>query len=329
MTTAEAMSTTSPFLEGTAIQFAWDSTSLKWAKTCPRLYYYSMICGYQSMDESIHLRFGREYHKALEEYDLCRAIGYNHDDAEREVVKQLMLRLEDYEDPDPGAKRSIALKTKDNLLRTVIWYLEQFENDPAKTHILQNGEPAVELTFKFELDFGPGPFNGNFSNDLGETISQPYLLCGHLDRVVNFNDELFVMDRKTTTTTPSTHYFNKYEPDNQMTLYSLAGQIILKSPIRGVIIDAAQILTDSSRFVRGITYRSPDQLEEWLDDLKHHLRVFENYAAEGYWPQNDTACDNFGGCRFREICSKSPKVRETYLSADFTEEHPWNPLEIR
>jgi hypothetical protein len=30
----------SPFLPGTKIQFAWDSTSLGMLKTCPRLYQY-------------------------------------------------------------------------------------------------------------------------------------------------------------------------------------------------------------------------------------------------------------------------------------------------
>ena len=43
-----------------------------------------------------------------------------------------------------------------------------------------------------------------------------------MDRVVSFNDQLFVMDHKTTTTTPSQYYFNQYEPHNQMTLYTMA-----------------------------------------------------------------------------------------------------------
>ena len=60
--------TTSPFLPGTKIQFAWDSTSLGLIKTCPRLYQYTMIDGWGHRGESIHLKFGIEYHHALEFY---------------------------------------------------------------------------------------------------------------------------------------------------------------------------------------------------------------------------------------------------------------------
>ena len=121
-------------------------------------------------------------------------------------------------------------------------------------------------------------------------------------------------------------------PNQIKRLYTLASQIILGSPIKGVIIDAAQILIGSSRFVRGFTYRTPDQLEEWTADLGLHLQLAEQYAVAGYWPQNDTACDKFGGCRFRQICSKSPQVREQFLRSNFDKlplEERWNPMKPR
>ena len=66
---------TSPFLPDTFIQFAWDSTCLGLFKSCPRLYQYTMIDGYVGKGESIHLRFGQEYHQALQDYDIARAEG--------------------------------------------------------------------------------------------------------------------------------------------------------------------------------------------------------------------------------------------------------------
>ena len=48
-----------PFLPGTYVQWAWDSTCLGLIKTCPRLYQYTMIDGYVAKGESIHLRFGK------------------------------------------------------------------------------------------------------------------------------------------------------------------------------------------------------------------------------------------------------------------------------
>lgn len=288
-------------------------------KSCPRLYQYTILEGYQSKGESIHLRFGQEYHKALEEYDVSRANGVKHEDAIHDTIAALVQRTHDW--IPVGKDKDVKYKNRETLTSLVIDYLDHFSDDPAETYIRADGRPAVELSFRFELDWGP------------EADAQPYLLCGHLDRVVNFNDQVLVMDRKTTTTTLGSYYFDQYEPNNQMSLYTLAGKVVLEAPIRGVIIDAAQVMLDQpNRFVRGFTYRTPDQIQEWLDDLRFLLHSYETYAAVNYWPMNDTACDKFGGCRFRGICSKDPAVRDRFLAADFVKLEPqfrWNPLATR
>jgi len=330
----------SPFLPDTFIQFAWDSTCLGLIKTCPRLYQYTMIDGYVGKGESIHLRFGQEYHQALQDYDIARAEGIDHEDAIHSSISELVRRTHDWsvdETVKPGK-----YKNRQTLVSLVVDYLDHYVDDPAETYIKSDGKPAVELSFRFELDWGPKAGLGQrciFGEDLkeGEVLvtnnEQPYLLCGHMDRVVSFNDQLFVMDHKTTITTPSQYYFDQYEPHNQMTLYTIAGQVVLNAPVKGVIVRAAQILLDKEhRFVSGFTLRTPDQLEEWMNDLRLHLERAEEYATRGYWPMNDTACDKFGGCKFRGVCSKSPSVREIYLKSDFEQlplEKRWNPLASR
>ena len=316
---------TSPSLPDTFIQFAWDSTCLGLIKTCPRLYQYTMIDGYVGKGESIHLRFGQEYHQALQDYDIARAEGIDHEDAIHSSISELVRRTHDWsvdETVKPGK-----YKNRQTLVSLVVDYLDHYVDDPAETYIKSDGKPAVELSFRFELDFGPGHPGDS------DSVTHPYLLCGHMDRVVSFNDQLFVMDHKTTTTTPSQYYFNQYEPHNQMTLYTIAGQVVLNAPIKGVIVRAAQILLDKEhRFVSGFTLRTPDQLDEWMEDLRLHLERAEEYATRGYWPMNDTACDKFGGCKFRGVCSKSQSVREIYLNSDFEQlplEERWNPLRSR
>ena len=332
----------SPFLPGTDMQYAWDSTSLGLFKTCPRLYEYTMIRGYAPAAENLHLRFGIEFHSALQEYDYGRSVGLSHDEAVWEAMFGLQRRL--LESPLPeGNEKATKYKNPDTLRQLVIDYLDYYEHDPAKTFIMANGKPATELSFRFELDFGPetlfrlepnpAPDDDHSGTYTHNTTQQPYILCGHLDRVVDFNGSLMVLDHKTTTTTLGSYYFDQYEPNNQMSLYTLAGKIVLNTIIKGVIVDAAQILLESeNRFVRGFTYRTADQLEEWLQSLSFTLGYAEACATENYWPMNDTACDKFGGCKFREICSKSPQVRDKFLAADFTTlplEERWNPLKSR
>lgn len=316
----------SPFLPGTKIQFAWDSTSLGLFKTCPRLYQYEMIEGWSAKGTSVHLRFGIELHTALQQYDIERNDGRDHDDAVRHVVHQTLIRIAGAGeggvfDPD-RSERAGNYKNPDTLISLIVDYLDKFKDDAAKTYILQDGRPAVELSFRFGLDWGPqtGP-------------DQPYLLCGHLDRVVDFADGLYVMDHKTTMTTPGQYYFQQFGPNNQMTLYTIAAKVLLDTPIRGVIIDALQILLESpNNFQRGFTYRTPALLAEWLADLRLWLERAEAYALAEYWPMNDTACDKFGGCRFREICSKDPSARPAFLKGKFEKlppEERWNPLRSR
>src|SRR5215831_3394412 len=71
----------SPFLPGTCIQYAWDSTSLGYLKRCPRLYEYHILLGYEEKEESIHLRFGIEVHASYADYEQIIATGASHDDA--------------------------------------------------------------------------------------------------------------------------------------------------------------------------------------------------------------------------------------------------------
>jgi hypothetical protein len=341
----------SPFLPGTNIQFAWDSTSLGWLKTCPRLYQYSMIEGWRSHGPSVHLDFGSYYHHALELYDRHKAAGSDHAEALYESAKYCLEVTWVYPAPgEPGFDADHPfdqgkpmdwghnLKTRETLVRSVIWYLEEFgANDAAHTVILKNGKPAVELSFRLELDFGPkqveyyveaGKFGEGIAKEREVANPQPYVISGHLDRVVEFSDGIYVMDRKTSSTTIGSYYFDGYNPDNQMSLYTFASKVIYQTPVRGVIIDAAQIAVGFTRFSRGFTFRTEAQTEEWLANTRHWLRLAEQYAVEGFWPMNDKSCHQYGGCAFRKVCSKSPEVRHKFLESDFVKRH-WNPLEAR
>jgi hypothetical protein len=308
----------SPFIPDTRIQYAWDSTSLGWLKECPRKYQYHMIDSYVGRGESVHLEFGILYHDALESFERYRWEGSDHDTALRAVVRDILDKT--WRDGKPwratkdlSTDDRASLKSRENLVRTVVWYIDRFRSDPAQTrpHSV-TGRPMTELHFQFEIG-------------KGYDIRYPYSLCGYLDRIVEFQGQTFVMDRKTTTSTLGSYYFEQYDPDNQMSLYTVASQVAFRTPVKGVIIDAAQIAVGFSRFVRSFVFKTPDQIDEWMRDLRIWLRQAELYAEAGYWPQNDKSCHKFGGCTFRDICSKSPSVRDKFLESNF-ERRPWNPL---
>lgn len=296
------------------LQLAWDSTSLGALKLCPRYYQLNIVEGWVPREQSVHLTFGLHYHHALEVYDHRRAEGMNHEDALREAVRTAMVDSWDAPRNRPWFSDH-PTKNRETLIRTIVWYLEQFHPDPITTIQLANGKPAVELSFRF--DSGYSAFTG-----------ESYLLCGHLDRLGSINDETWVIDRKTTSSTIAENYWDRYTPDNQFTLYSLAGTIAYSTPVRGVICDAAQIAVTFSRFQRQPIPRTNDQLTEWHNDLRWWLEQAERYAEAGSWPQNDKACTMYGGCPYQAVCARAPSVRDKWLHASYTK-RAWDPLQIR
>lgn len=204
-------------------------------------------------------------------------------------------------------------RTRMTLVRAIVWYLDRFQNDTCETIQLSDGKPAVELSFKFNLDFGP-------ESSPGET----YALAGHLDRLVRYQSFPYVMDRKTTKSQIGSDYASRYSPDNQMSLYSLAGQVVWEEPVKGVLIDAVQTQVNSTDFARFSAPRTEAQLAEWLRHLKFWLTKAEFNARQGEWEMNDTACHTYGGCPFRGSCGKDPAVRDMFLKTDF-KRRVWDP----
>lgn len=296
------------------VQYAWDSTSITAAQTCPRKYYYSMIECIKPKTESVHLLFGGLYAAALEAFYKHRAAGDTIDEALHKVVKQALIDSWNHEAGVPVAFEDVK-KTRNNLIRTIIWYVEQFADESEsglQTYHLQTGAPAVELSFTIEA-------------------SEDIVFRGHLDRVVSMADRLYVMDQKTTGGTVGTYYFRQFDLSNQMSLYSWAGKAILNTPVSGVIIDAAQIAVNFVRFERGITTRTPRQLDEWYYSAMATIKQIQDIAASDAWedtrrwPMNLSSCGNYGGCPFRILCSVDPSVRASYQKSDFVS-HNWDPL---
>lgn len=283
------------FLAGTKLQFDWSANSYASLKKCPRYYQLSKVDGWRGKG-NVHLDFGTWFHEALELYDTQRAAGASHDSAECEAVR-MALQVSFGWDSDHK------FKNRDVLIRSIVWYLETYKDDSAKTHILKDGSPALELSFSFE----PGV----------QIDGVPILLSGRIDKLVDFGELVYVLDRKTTGSTLSGYYFDQYSLDVQMSIYTLTSRIVYDTPVQGVIIDAAQTAIGFTAFSRGITTRSNGQLEEFLVDFKVYMETAARYAEANYWPMNEASCGNYGGCVFRNICNKDPAIREAFLKTDF------------
>lgn len=299
------------------LQIAWDSTSLGTFKECPRKYYYTMVLGRQPRAENVHLIFGAHYHKALELYDHIKSAGGDHADGLDAAVRYC---YEATVERAPGGGFRPWLsddpnKNRFTLMRSVVWYLEQFADDPLQTIQLDNGKPAVELSFRYDSGI-QSPSGENF------------WICGHIDRLVEMDGNIHVLDRKTTKQTITHKTFAGYSPDNQMSLYDFSANVVYSADVKSIILDVAQVAVTFTRFQRGHTHRTPKAREEWFQNTSQWLWLAGVCAEQEFWPMNDKSCGNYGGCSFREVCSKGPETRETWLR-QLTKPRIWDPLKVR
>lgn len=303
----------SKFVPG--LQLAVDSTSLGEFKVCPRKYLYSIVLGYEPKQTSVHLTFGLLMHGSVERYHHARASGQGHEPALLTTVAWLLA-----ETWDKGLKRGWvsgdSYKNRLTLLRTLVWYLDQYQDDTLETVLLGNGKPAVELSFSFD--------SGLRSRLTGE----PILFCGHLDRVALLNGVAYIPDVKTTKSELSPYFWAQFNPNNQFGMYMLAGQVAFGQPVRGMIVDGVQVLVGSSRFARHIVQFDEARTLEWHRDAGTFVRGMEDCAEQGYWPMNDKSCGQYGGCPFQSVCARSPVARQTWLDAEF-KPRVWDPLQRR
>ena len=307
------------------LQLSWDSTSLGELKLCPRRYQYSIIEGWAEQGESVHLKFGLIYHAALELHDKAQADGRDCSEAANIALRYALSATWDDALGRPWSSDH-SNKNRETLIRSIIYYLDDFSKDSLETLVLSNGRAAVELSFSFKWPWR-------------ETVEgEEFSLCGHVDRVVKFQNEIWVTDKKTTKNTINQAYFARFSPDNQVSLYSFAGRVIFGTETKGMIIDAAQILVEDTRFQRGFIDRKTSTIDEWIEDTDHYLALAEHYARRNYWPQNDKNCSGVYldpvtgepsfGCPFRPVCASAPEIRPDLLRLNYTK-RVWDPIKVR
>jgi hypothetical protein len=289
-------------------QFAWDQTSIKLAEECPYKYKLIMLEGWRSRGSNVHLLFGGVYASALEHFHKYRAEGIDFDEALIAVVREALQAT--WIDNQPW-QSDHNTKTRENLIRTIVWYFEHFRDDPCQTVILSNGVAAVEHTFQLPVDNG-------------------IIFTGHLDRLVDYSNNIYIQDQKTTATTITPRYFLSYNPDSQIAgMYPFAGRAIFHLPVKGVMVDAAQIAVGFSRFERGFIFTDDGSLNEWYDDTMELIERTREMTRNNHFPRNRSSCNKYAGCQFRNVCSHSPAVRDQFLKADFEQGTRWDPLEAR
>jgi len=165
--------------------------------------------------------------------------------------------------------------------------------------------------------------------------SNDFNYCGIQDLLINLNDNILIVDHKTTGSYLNQLYFDQFTLDVQMRGY-VALQLALGKRCDGVYINAIQIDTKyhkvkpDKHFVRyGPILFEQEQIDEWARDVERDLRRIEKYEAEGgRWPQFHSGCTvYFKRCSFFDVCRMPKTLADKTLEVEFKRER-WNPKEV-
>jgi len=191
-------------------------------KTCPRKYQLEVLSGEGKGEDDPDLRFGTLLHAAKALYETNKARGASHDLALQGAFRFLLHETWNDELGKPNFTTH-PVKNRATLLRTFVWYVDQYRDDPCETLILAGGTPAVELQFEFDTG-------------LVSPEGDPVTFVGTLDRLVRFNGRVYITDIKTST---SARWLNagNYSPDFQFSLYCVAGRVCFGEEVAGIILD--------------------------------------------------------------------------------------------
>lgn len=285
------------------LRLVWSGSSIGTLKKCFRYYELSNLQGWSLPAAQVDLAWGSLVHQGLELYYKGRAAGFDHQGALRSVIFWALANTWDKElrraQSWPDSK-----KNRVTLIRALVWYLDQWQDDPLRTKLRPDGSAAAELPFGFLID-----------HRTSDGVN--YMLQGRLDRLVEIQGQTFISDFKTTGGELSERYFSQFSPDDEFSLYTFAGEVAFNEIASGIIVDALQVGATFIRSQRQLVSRSRDVVQEWYRELSWWLDAAEEAARRGSWPQNQQACSMYRGCEFRGVCSRAPGARQAFLEANF------------
>ena len=286
---------------------AIDSTMLGSFRSCPQKAFRQYVQHWKPAAESVHLVAGGAFAEGIE---VARRAYYERkasvSDSVAEGLMALVTKYGDFECPADSAK---------SLERTAGALEFYFQNYPLDgSHAIpvsfSNGQSGIEFSFAVPL-----PINHPVTGD-------PLLYTGRSDMIAESYGGIYIYDEKTTSSLgPS--WAKQWDMRSQFTGYCWAARHY-GIEAAGVVVRGVSILKTKYDTQEVMTYRSPYEVDRWLDqtcrDIQRMIRCWE----EGYWDFNlDHACSEYGGCALQTVCKSNDP--ETWLNQYFTQ-RVWNPL---
>lgn len=299
--------------EGFALSMraVYDNSMLEYLQRCPRKFFYRYVLNRAPVGVNIPINYGSAYHKFREvleiEYMRLGLVGA----VPTEHVKPIF-----------GVAASEAFKG---------WV------DPPighKKEYLDGGRLMSALTTAFDSWLSEKS-SGLFKVLAPEQgfdlpLTDAFRFGGRIDQVIEWNRKMWVRDFKTTGRMGAS-YGGQWDPNHQFTGYAWATEQLSGRSCEGVLLEVVyNTKTKGPEFHYFPSARSPGHVETWKASVVSTLEVLEkmmvDLSTRGLlaFPMHTVACNDYGGCFYREACRKEFGAQSLSWLEDNTVESIWD-----
>ena len=286
-----------------------DSTIIAATRSCGRKTELEHLLHWKPRTPSVHLHAGAAFASGLEvartEFYLN---GFPSDVAQASGLQALMTAYGDFECPADSAK------SLERMCGAYEFYFDQYpmESDHAIPITLPSGKRGIEFSFAEPIGI-LHPVTGN-----------PLIYCGRMDMLTKFAGGIYGEDDKTTSQLGAS-WSKQWDLRSQFTGYCW-GAARAGFPINGFLVRGISILKNKYDTQQAVTYRPQWQINRWYTQLIRDVQHLILQWQSGLFDYNlDHACNEYGGCIFRQICLTPPESVQGWLETGFVRRH-WDPL---
>jgi PD-(D/E)XK nuclease superfamily len=294
-------------------EFWLDSSKLETLYLCPQKYEYRYEEHLVPVDRKRDspIMFGGAIHRALE--TLYRGTAFNEAPCplgpcrrcRGEPIQNISaVFLANYTD-DPDDPKEI--RTVDRGLDLLTQYLGKWRREPFKII-------AVEVPFELPMSAGGVVFK----------------YIGRIDLVIDYDGVPMTVDHKTTTRF-GVVFDTSFKLSGQFTGYMKGASKLINRDITAAMANALRVTTkiDDSSFARIFTSRTPEEFDNWDQQVLNAARQLAEMRTLGFWPKHAPfACGAYNRvCEYYPLCVSSAQTRETLKQSAY-ERVPWEPRKV-
>ncbi len=282
-----------------------DNTMVSAYKECPRKYHLAHEKYWIPDSPNIHFIFGEGWHSAMDAVYTYWDLLKDGNAEDTEMVYRMALRafMKVYRrEIAEEADMDYHPKNPTRVLDALPAYIQRMKEWP----MLYEGK-LLALEEPFIVSVG----------------IQDVMYTGKVDKIISSPQGTWVIDHKTTSYTPGV-FSRSLRPNSQFDGYLFAAGMTQEN-VKGLIVDTFSCRKPTYEFAREFLDKAWSDLDAWQEDLMFWCKGIISTEDR---PRNTSSCHLYGGCKYRDICTAFPKMKD--LPDDPTtgfKVQEWSPLD--